>query len=163
MEEVILRPVESGDLVLVLELMRGLYDCDQIPFDAARAIRALAELQTDPSQGSAWLVEQGGAAVGYAVLTFGFSLEFGGRYALLDELFILAEHRSRGVGRQVLARLERTCRDLGLLALRLEVGRMNHAARRLYERAGFELHDRDLMTLWMESVRRKAASGGTFG
>ena len=153
MEEVILRPAESSDLALVLKLLQGLYDSDQIPFDAAKATRALAELQADPSQGSAWLVESGGAAVGYAVLTFGFSLEFGGRYALLDELFILADHRSRGVGRQVLSRLEQICRGLGLMALRLEVGRTNHAARRLYERVGFELHDRDLMTLWLEPHR----------
>jgi GNAT superfamily N-acetyltransferase len=103
----------------------------------------------DPSLGSVWLVERGGVAVGYAVLTFGYSLEFSGRFALLDELFILAPYRSQGLGRQILERLEDVCRDLGLTALRLEVARTNQGARRLYEKAGFEAHDRDLMTLWL--------------
>lgn len=150
MENLNLRPAAAGDLGLVLEMMRGLYASDSIHFDAVRAGRALAELQADASLGSVWLVEGGGTVAGYAVLTFGYSLEFGGRYGLLDELFILAPHRSRGVGRQVLARLAGVCRDLGLTALRLEVARMNQGARRLYERAGFAAHDRDLMTLWLQ-------------
>jgi GNAT superfamily N-acetyltransferase len=144
-----LRPARADDLDLVVEMMRGLYASDPMHFDVLTAGHALAELLADASLGRVWLVESGGAVAGYAVLTFGYSLEFGGRFALLDELFILAPHRGQGVGRQVLERLEGVCRDLGLTALRLEVARTNQGARRLYEKAGFEAHDRDLMTLWL--------------
>jgi GNAT superfamily N-acetyltransferase len=149
-----LRPAGPGDLALLLGLMRGLYDSDHMRFDEAKAERALAGLLAEPSLGRAWLIESGGVVVGYAVLTLGYSLEFGGRYALLDELFIAESHRGRGMGRQVLGRLEEVCRDLGLMALRLEVGRANRGARRLYERVGFEAHERDLMTLWLDPGRR---------
>jgi GNAT superfamily N-acetyltransferase len=144
-----LRNAGLNDLDLVLGLMQGLYVFDHIPFDPARARRALLMLLADSSLGRAYLVEAGGETIGYAVLTLGYSLEFAGRYALLDELFIREAHRGKGVGRQVLVFLEALCRAMGLQALRLEVGRTNHGARDFYTKMGFETHDRDLMTLWI--------------
>ncbi len=148
-----LRIADLNDLDLLLDLMQGLYAFDHMPFDAARARGALAVLLADSSLGRVYLVETRGEAVGYAVLTLGYSLEFAGRYALLDELFILEAHRGRGGGRQVLAFLEGICRSLGLQALRLEVARANRGARDLYAKMGFELHDRDLMTRWLDRPR----------
>jgi GNAT superfamily N-acetyltransferase len=147
-----LRTAGVDDLDLVLDLMQGLYACDHIPFDPARARRALLELLADSSLGQVCLVEAGGEAIGYAVLTLGYSLEFAGRYALLDEVFIREAWRGKGAGRQILAVLENLCRALGLQALRLEVERTNRGARNLYTKMGFETHDRDLMTLWIRST-----------
>jgi GNAT superfamily N-acetyltransferase len=145
-----LRDAGVNDLDLVLDLMQGLYASDHIPFDPARARRALLELLADSSLGRVCLAEAEGEAIGYAALTWGYSLEFGGRYALLDELFLREAHRGRGAGRQLLDFLAALCRGLGVQALRLEVERANRGARNLYTRMGFELHDRDLMTLWID-------------
>lgn len=144
-----LRTAGAGDQDLLLALIRELYACEHIPFDAVRTARGLAGLLEDPSQGRVWLVERAGRPLGYAVLTLGYSLEFGGRFGLLDELFILEEHRGTGAGRQALARIAQSCREQGLLALRLEVERTNRVARELYRKVGFAAHDRDLMTLWL--------------
>lgn len=155
--EIELRRAGADDRGLLLALVRGLYECEHIPFDEARAARALGGLLADPSLGGVWIVERPGAPagpIGYAVLTVGYSLEFGGRFALLDELFIREEHRGAGAGRQVLARIEEICRGLGLEAVRLEVDRSNRVARELYRKAGFAAHDRDLMTLWIGSTER---------
>ena len=151
-----LRAAGAQDRDLLLSLIRGLYAAEHIPFDAARSARSLGELLADPSLGSVWMIEGDGLPVGYAVVALGYSLEFGGRFALLDELFIQEEHRGRGVGRQALARIAETCRGLGLEAVRLEVERTNRVARELYRKAGFESHDRDLMTLWLDPGRRGA-------
>jgi len=148
-----LRIADLKDVELLLDLMQGLYAFDHMPFDPARARGALVVLLADSSLGGVFLVEALGEAAGYAVLTLGYSLEFAGKYALLDELFILEEHRSRGAGRQVLSFLEDQCRAMGLQALRLEVARANRGARDLYAKMGFELHDRDLMTLWLDRPR----------
>jgi GNAT superfamily N-acetyltransferase len=148
--EIELRRAGADDRDLLLALIRGLYECEHIPFDEARAARGLGGLLADPALGGVWVVERAdGAPIGYAVLTLGYSLEFGGRFALLDELFIREEHRGAGAGRQVLARIGEICRGLGLEAVRLEVERTNRGARQLYRKAGFEAHDRDLMTLWL--------------
>jgi GNAT superfamily N-acetyltransferase len=151
-----LRRAGADDRSLLLALIRGLYECEHIPFDEARAARGVDGLLADSSLGGVWVIERagetgerGGDPIGYAVLTLGYSLEFGGRFALLDELFIREEHRGAGAGRQVLARIEEICRGLGLQAVRLEVERTNRMARELYRKVGFEAHDRDLMTLWI--------------
>jgi ribosomal protein S18 acetylase RimI-like enzyme len=71
------------------------------------------------------------------VLTLGYSLEFGGRDAFVDELYVQPAYRGLGVGRQALAVLEKACRELGVRALHLEVGRTNLRAQALYKAAGF--------------------------
>jgi ribosomal protein S18 acetylase RimI-like enzyme len=148
--EVVLRAAGAEDLGLLLDFIRGLYAAEHIPFDEDRAAQALGGLLEEPSLGWIWIVERRGEPVGYAVVTLGYSLEFGGRFALLDELFIAESHRGAGVGRQVLDRIVEVCRERGLRAVRLEVERTNLAACGLYRKAGFEAHDRDLMTLWLD-------------
>ena len=37
-------------------------------------------------------------AVGYLVLTLGYSLEYGGRDAFIDEVYIRSSYRGRGIG-----------------------------------------------------------------
>jgi GNAT superfamily N-acetyltransferase len=155
--EIELRRAGADDRDLLLSLIRGLYECEHIPFDEARAARGLGGLLADPALGGVWVIgRRDGDPIGYAVLTLGYSLEFGGRFALLDELFIREEHRGAGAGRQALARIEEICRGLGLEAVRLEVERTNRVAQDLYRKVGFEAHDRDLMTLWIDPRRRGA-------
>lgn len=149
-EETALRAAGAADLGLLLDFIRGLYAAEHIPFDEDRAARALGGLLEEPSLGWIWVVERCGDPVGYAVVTLGYSLEFGGRFALLDELFIAESHRGAGVGRRVLDRIAESCREMRLQAVRLEVERTNEAVCGLYRRAGFVAHDRDLMTLWLE-------------
>ena len=145
-----LRKAGHQDRALLLSLSRALYDAEHAAFHEARAARALDGLLADPALGSVWMIERDGRTVGYAILTLGYSLEFGGRFALLDELFIQEEHRGTGVGRQALARIAEICRGWGVEAVRLEVGRTNGVAQGLYRKVGFESHDRDLMTLWLD-------------
>ena len=100
--------------------------------------------------GAIWLVEVAGAPAGYCVLGSAFSLEFHGRIAFVDELYLREEFRGRGHGARLLALLEEECRARGLRAMRLEVERSNRRARSLYERAGFVRHDRFIMTKWLQ-------------
>jgi hypothetical protein len=77
------RPAGESDLGLLLELMRALYDEDgSTPLRGDAAETALRGLLAAPDRGLVWVIEQGGEAVGYLVLTWGYSLEFHGRDAL---------------------------------------------------------------------------------
>lgn len=93
-----------------------------------------------------WVIELDGAPVGYLALSLGFSIEVGGRDALIDELYLEEAARGRGVGRRALAFAEQECRKLGVRRICLEVERHNQDARRIYERAGFRDHDRSLLS-----------------
>ncbi len=143
------RLAREDDVETLLPLMRGLYEHDGDEFNAVTHRAALMGLLAHPERGQVWLVEDDGAAVGYAVLTFGYSLEYRGRDALVDELFLAESHRGRGLGMQTLAFLEAECRRQGIAALHLEVARGNTRAQAVYRAAGFFSHDRILMTKWV--------------
>jgi len=134
-------------------MMSQLYAQDAIPWDEARSRKAIEDLQAAPEAGGIWLIQIEAATVGYLVLTIGFSLEFHGRYALLDEFFVEERWRSRGIGGQALDFAEEFCRSHGLQALRLETDHSNLRAQQLYKRRGFLLHDRHLMTRWIAPER----------
>lgn len=112
----------------------------------------------DHSLGRAWLIRDGSRAVGYLILTFGYSLEFNGRDAFSDEFFIQASHRGRSWGRKAMHLAETSARELGVQAIHLEVTRRNTAARRLYDEIGFKQHDNHLMTKWIGDDNPESAN-----
>lgn len=149
-------PAETRHIETLLGFMRDFYLHESLTLNEEAARGALQQLITDESKGRVWLIEADGETVGYTVLTFGFSLEFHGRDAFVDELFIVAEWRGRGIGRQTLEFLSAACRTHGIAALHLEVERANTVAQELYRKAGFVDHDRYLLTRW---VNEKNSSG----
>jgi ribosomal protein S18 acetylase RimI-like enzyme len=141
-----LRPAQPDDLAEILRLMAGFYRETETPFHADAAGRAVGVLMADASLGRLFLIETDAVTAGYVVLTLGFSLEFLGRDAFVDELFVVPEHRGRGLGLLALRYLEEIAVSLGVRALHLEVGPENEAALGLYRRAGFEDRRHRLMT-----------------
>ena len=83
-----------------------------------------------------YMLELQGKAVGYGMLTYAYSHEAGGMIAWVEELFVLPEYRSRGLGREFFAYLK-TNVDPRVTRLRLEVMPDNVDAMRLYEKMGF--------------------------
>jgi diamine N-acetyltransferase len=141
----------GADVSLLVVMMREFYAHEGLSFDEGAAREALAGLFADESRGRVWLIALDGGAVGYAVLTFGYSLEFKGRDAFVDELYLCEDARGRGVGRHALQFLEQACQALGVRALHLEVERANTRAHAVYRQAGFLDHDRYLMTKWLDA------------
>ena len=129
--------------------MEQLYAHHGLRLDQDRARRAIDGLFAEPQHGGVWLIDADATAVGYLVLTIGYSLEFHGRFGLLDEISVDEAWRGKGIGSQALEFAAEWCRSRGLRALRLEVSHGNTHALRLYERTGFEVHDRHLMTRWL--------------
>ena len=135
--EIEFRRAGPADADLLLDMMRDFYAHERLRFDDAVARRALGELLGDGRLGRVHLIESDAEAIGYLVLTFGFSLEFGGRDAFVDELFIRDGWRGRGVGRRALECAEEVCRAESVSALLLEVDHGNANAQVLYRKAGF--------------------------
>lgn len=140
-----IRRIGAGDIDLVLGMVEKLYVRETLAFDRERHRRAMEDLLGHPEHGGIWLMEADGCPAGYLVITIGYSLEFGGRFALLDELFVEEGWRSRGLGTQALGFVEDWCVRQGLGALRLEVAHDNLRALALYQRAGFEVYGRHFM------------------
>jgi diamine N-acetyltransferase len=145
------KPAAHDDLELLVGFMRALYAHDEIAFNEAVARRATVALLSDEALGRIWLIEADEKSVGYIVLTYGYSLEFHGRDALVDELFLTEAVRGRGLGRRTLEFVAAFCRAQGISALHLEVEHTNLHAHRLYRNFGFREHERHFMTKWLNN------------
>lgn len=140
----------ADDAENVLELMRAFYGEERLDFSESEARAAVIELLATPALGAVFLLrgEQGNAR-GYLVLTFGFSLEFRGRFVLLDEVYVDPALRGRGLGGSAVEHAAGWARAQGAAALRLEVNHANQPAKAVYSRRGFVDDRRDLMTRWV--------------
>ena len=148
------RMATRADEAQLIALMREFYIEDQIAFDESRVRRGVDALLADPRNGEVlMLLDENGAVGGYVVIAMGFSLEQGGHFALLDELYLAPGVRGRGRGRQALAIVEQRARARGVERLRLEVNRHNELARRLYLASGYINDTRDLLTLPLDHPR----------
>src|SRR5262245_26302454 len=149
MADPVFEPATSNEIEMLVAMMRELYAYDGLAFDEAIARRALMGLIDNETSGRVFLIRLANDVAGYAVLTFGYSLEFHGRDAFVDELYLRDEYRGRGIGKHALQFLTDVCADEGVSALHLEVERENRSAQAVYRKFGFEDHDRYLMTKWL--------------
>lgn len=147
--EVLFRLAAPDDLRALLEFMRQFYAIDGYPFEENAIRVALTDIVGNEALGRVWLINDGIKDIGYIVVTFGYSLEYHGRDAFIDELFIEAHHRAQGIGTKTLQFVLDACREHSVHALHLEVERTNVAGLSLYRKFGFEAHDRHLMTRWL--------------
>jgi ribosomal protein S18 acetylase RimI-like enzyme len=148
--EVEIREAKARDLPALLRMMRSLAEQPPaIPFDEGEVCAALDKFLGQAELGQAWLLWLGEKPAGYVILTLGYSFEFRGRDAFIDELYIEPEFRRRGLGRRALEFLEERARASGVNALHLEVDRGNDPAMELYRRTGYENHGRHLLTKWL--------------
>jgi GNAT superfamily N-acetyltransferase len=117
-------------------------------YDDGHLLGALDPLLADDALGQVWLAcSEDDEPVGYAVLTWGWGLESGGREGLLDEIFIDRGRRGDGLGGRLLEHVITAARVAGCRTFFLETERPNDAARRLYRRYGLVEED----SIWMRS------------
>ena len=146
----------EGDLLL--DFMQSYYAYDGHGFDREKARPALVALLRDPDLGRAWLILDGDSPVGYVVICFGYSLEWLGRDAFVDELYLREEYRGRGWGEKTMAFIEEAARELGVRVLHLEVMKGNDGAMHLYRKLGFQGHASTFLSKWIEKGFSKPAS-----
>jgi ribosomal protein S18 acetylase RimI-like enzyme len=133
-----LERADGARLAELLPLVRGYHEFEHVSMsDSDRAAVIAPLLEPGSLLGCVWLIRDGAEAVGYVALCFGYSIEFRGRDAFVDEFFLVESARGRGHGSRVLEQVKAEARALGIAALHLEVARDNARARRLYEKWGF--------------------------
>ena len=137
----------ENDLETVLALMREMQRDDpwSEPFDESKVRANLLELFRNPFFGLIYLARDNQTPIAYLVICFDFSLEYRGKGAWIDELFVATAYRGQGIGTQLLDLAETASREHGAQYLHLEVNHGN-PANKLYRRRGFIDHNRYLMT-----------------
>jgi ribosomal protein S18 acetylase RimI-like enzyme len=131
-----LRSATPRDFETVVLLSFALAREQGVPFTRTQE-RALKMLLAADRFGRVFLIEDGQERIGYAVLCWGFSIEFGGRDGLLDELYVVEERRGQGVGKTALRLIEEEAVAAGIVALHLKVLKDNNYAANYYRRRGY--------------------------
>jgi len=144
------RLATENDAGILLEMMREYYAFDGHAFDPERAQVALLAFLRETTFGRAWLICDDAAPVGYIVLTLGYSLEYLGRDAFIDEFYLRESHRGKGWGKQALTLVEDQARALDVRSIHLEVVRQNTGAKEVYRKSGYADHNHYLMSKWIE-------------
>src|SRR5262245_12610320 len=93
------RLAHDTDHAALLDLMEDFNRSERIQMRREVTGPALARLLADPSLGCVIVADDHS---GYAVLTWGFDLEFGGRDSFLTEIYVVPERRREGLGRRLL-------------------------------------------------------------
>ena len=137
------------DIPVLVDLMQEFYAGANYPLDRQWAAASFSALLHDDSRGAVWIVFHDSEPAGYVVLTTRFSMEYGGLDAFIDDLFIRPAYRRRGLGQAALNAIFAECERRKVLAVHVEVGHDNVAAKALYHSYGLEPYNdgRQMLTV----------------
>ena len=142
------RDITPQDHDLILPMVRDFYQTDAVlhPVDESileRTFRDAADATEPLLRGV--LISWDGQPAGYLYITLCYSAEVGGRCVFIEEIFLAAPFRGQGLGKEIMAWLEREYP--AARRFRLEVTQINQGAIRLYERSGYQYLRYDQMVL----------------
>jgi len=106
------------------------------PITEKKIWQTIGELHNNPKKGKIVVFTKENLIIGYSILIFYWSNEYGGEVLHIDELYVKPEHRGHGVSTKFFRSLLRS--EHGAVALQLEVTASNKKALDYYKRLGFK-------------------------
>jgi ribosomal protein S18 acetylase RimI-like enzyme len=131
-----------ADRPVLLPLVQAFHEFEDFQLTATQRASAITELLTNATFGGIWLIFDEGELVGYIALCLGYSIEFAGKDAFIDEFYIRPEFRGQGIGSATLELIAVAAKTLDIRAIHLEVARTNTRAQKLYTRANFKAREK---------------------
>ena len=142
----------AGDLDRLLPMVAACHAETGHDSDEAMRRDALAPLLEGSPHGVVYLIGPPRAPIGYALLSFGWSLARGGLTGHLAELHIRRAVRGRGIGSEVLVSLPRALAGAGLRSIDVEVDTSDARARAFFSRLRFRPRE-DCVTMTLALAR----------
>jgi GNAT superfamily N-acetyltransferase len=132
-----IRPAARGDADLVLGFIRELAAYERLADEVSATADAIdVALFAENPRVFCEIAEWNGEPVGFALWFYSFST-FRGRHGIyLEDLYVRENMRGRGIGRALLAKLARRCRDEGLTRLEWTVLDWNEPSIAFYRSIG---------------------------
>ena len=136
-ENFLIRPATSGDVPVILELIRALATYERAPNDVTATENGLVEVLFDEKPSAKVLLAfENETAVGFAVFFHNFSTWLGRPGLYLEDLFVRPEHRGKGYGRALLIYLAKIARERGCGRMEWAVLDWNKPAIEFYRKLG---------------------------
>ena len=129
--------MERGDAAAVIDMMRRFYNSPALITNGSEKI-FVANVESclggSPYvEGFVFIVED--KIIGYGMTAFSYSTEFGGECIWIEDIYVEADYRGRGIGSKFIQRLKEIYPDK---ILRLEAEADNKTAVTFYKRLGFK-------------------------
>jgi len=120
----------------------ALYAIEEICFQPPqRFSRSYMRQILSSSTSAAWIAEAEGRMAGFAIVDWsrepGPSIKTDQTLAYIQTIEVLPDFRGRGLGRELLDRLEQSAIAAGAIIIWLHVDEENHAALHLYQDSGY--------------------------
>jgi GNAT superfamily N-acetyltransferase len=133
-----IRRTRRSDLPALLRLIDALADYERLARpDAAARKRLLHDgFLAKPRRFQSYLIELAGEPVGYAIVFFTYSSFLARPTLYLEDVFVLPEHRGKGIGRALMRMLAREALRRGCARMEWMVLTWNEPAIRFYKRLG---------------------------
>lgn len=133
-----IRPAVEADADLIVGFNVALArESEGRVLDGATVARGVRNLLCDAGRGRYFLAECDGRVVGQLLVTSEWSDWRNGTFWWIQSVYVVPEHRGRGVYRALHRHVERTARAVGdVCGVRLYVEAANAAARAVYQRLG---------------------------
>lgn len=142
---VTLRLATEADLPQILPLMAAYHAFEEIDRTDEQRTAALLPLLRDPAIGLVWFICERDIPVGYIIICYSYSIEYGGRDCFLDEFFLAETHRGQGIGPLALSLATEKLAADGVLTMLLEVAHGNPRAQKTYTTLGFQPRSRYIL------------------
>ena len=139
------KSLETSQIATITKMMQDFYAIDNYPIDIEVSKKLFSEFLSNENLGKSYLIYSEDEIVGYIILTFIFSFEYGGKIAFLDELYINETARGKGIGKLAIPFVKQQCEELNVKLIYLEVENHNENAQKLYLANDFVIHNRKLL------------------
>jgi GNAT superfamily N-acetyltransferase len=136
-------PIEVGIVSTEAEverlrpLMRGYCDFYRVQPPDAALLALSRSLIADPSREGVQLIATGGGEdLGFATLFWSWETTSAGRIGVMNDLFVIAPARGRGVGSALIRACLERCREHGAIRMTWQTAVDNLAAQAVYDHVG---------------------------
>lgn len=148
-----IRKMKKEDAEIFYKMAEQFYASDAVlhPIPKKHHFDTFNEMMRSNVYLEGYIFEYNNKPVGYAITSKMFSQEAGGIMLWIDEIYIMEEYRSIGLGTEFFNYLKTTL-DASIVRLRLEVEKDNERAKKLYKKMGFRPLEYDQMMLDLKDM-----------
>lgn len=137
-----IRQAEMNDLPALTRLLYELFSIEaDFTFEEQKQRNGLKQMLTAPDQRTILVAEQADKIIGMVSAQIVISTAQGGPSALIEDMVIDSSHRGKGIGKQLLQKIEAWSRSKHCTRLQLLADKNNSSALAFYDSLGWQTTD----------------------